>query len=90
MRHLWQVSSGHIQVMSLLRPDPASFKGEGALQTASGLDVHHGEASSWEFQVVGVEQCWAPVTPVFPNCRGEEAADCNAPGRGEEQQSSAR
>lgn len=45
MRHLWQVSSGYIQFMSLLRPDPASFKGEGALQIASGLDLHHGEAS---------------------------------------------
>lgn len=45
MRHLWQVSSGYIQVMSLLSPDPASFKGEGALQIASGLDLHHGEAS---------------------------------------------
>lgn len=41
-------------------------------------------------QVVGVEQCSAPITPVFPNYRGEEAADRNTPGRGEEQHNSER
>lgn len=41
-------------------------------------------------QVVGVEQCSAPITPVFPNYRGEEAADRNTPSRGEEQHNSER